>query len=131
MTVHDADMTRFSQWWRRTVRSGYAFAQASYLHGKTPERFCVWESRRAWLWGLWIPLACAALVALCGKWGLLALLIYPLQVCRRLARVSGGMYDRRLVVLFELLGRFPEMVGQANFMRDRLLGRAGKIIEYK
>ena len=81
--------------------------------------------------GLWIPSACVALILLCGKWGLLALLIYPLQVGRRLARVPGGIYDRLLVVLFELLGRFPEMVGQANFMRDRMLGRAGKIIEYK
>jgi GT2 family glycosyltransferase len=131
MTIHDADMTHFRQWWRRMIRSGYAFAQSSYLHGKTPERFCVWESRRAWLWGLWIPLTCAALILLCGKWGLLALMIYPLQVCRRLSRVSGGMYDRLLIVVFELLGRFPEMVGQADFMRDRLLGRAGKIIEYK
>ena len=29
-------------------------------------------------------------------------------------------------MLFELLGRFPEMVGQTKFMRDRMLGRAGK-----
>ena len=40
------------------LRSGYAFAQGAYLHGAPPERHWVWESRRAWLWGVWLPLAC-------------------------------------------------------------------------
>ena len=52
MALHDADMTRFSQWWTRAVRSGYASAQGAYLHGAGPERHQVWESRRAWLWGV-------------------------------------------------------------------------------
>jgi hypothetical protein len=30
MTLHDANITRFGQWWRRMVRSGYAFTT---LHG--------------------------------------------------------------------------------------------------
>ena len=50
MTSHDAAMTRFSQWWRRAMRAGYAFAQGAHLHGASPERHWVWESRRAWLW---------------------------------------------------------------------------------
>ena len=58
MALHDAAMTRFSQWWRRAVAGGYAFAQGAYLHGAPPERHWVWESRRAWLWGVWLPLAC-------------------------------------------------------------------------
>ena len=29
MTLHDAAMLHFSQWWRRQMRSGYAFAQGS------------------------------------------------------------------------------------------------------
>ena len=32
MTRHDAAMTRFAQWWRRTVRSGYAYAEIAQLH---------------------------------------------------------------------------------------------------
>ena len=58
MTLHDAAMTRFGQWWRRSVRAGYAFAQGAHLHGAPPERHWVRESRRAWLWGVWLPLAC-------------------------------------------------------------------------
>ncbi|BBH45959.1 hypothetical protein KU43P_24360 [Pseudomonas sp. KU43P] len=36
MTLHDAAMTRFSQWWRRCIRGGYAFAEGAYLHGYPP-----------------------------------------------------------------------------------------------
>jgi hypothetical protein len=33
MTLRDAATTRFGQWWRRTMRGGYAFAEGVYLHG--------------------------------------------------------------------------------------------------
>src|SRR6185437_6636133 len=46
MTLHDAAMMRFNQWWRRTLRAGYAFAQGAYLHGAPPERHFVWEMHR-------------------------------------------------------------------------------------
>jgi GT2 family glycosyltransferase len=131
MTLHDAGMTHISQWWRRMARSGYAFAQGSHLHGSTPERFWVRESRRAWLWGAWMPLACAVSILAFGRWGLLALLIYPLQLVRRMTNVSGRLRERLLLIVFEMLGRFPETYGQARFMMDRMLGRAGQLIEYK
>ena len=53
MGLHDAAMKRFGQWWQRMVRSGYAFAQGAAIHGASPERHFVWESRRALLWGVW------------------------------------------------------------------------------
>ena len=37
MTLHDAAMTMFGQWWKRTMRAGYAFAEGAYLHGAPPE----------------------------------------------------------------------------------------------
>jgi hypothetical protein len=46
--------------------------------GAAPERMCVWESRRAWIWGIWMPLACPAAVAYFGAPGLALLLVYPL-----------------------------------------------------
>ncbi len=51
MAFHDAEMTRFGQWWTRSVRSGYAFAEGAYLHGAPPERHWVWESYRALILG--------------------------------------------------------------------------------
>ena len=45
MAWHDAAMTRVSQWWRRAVRCGFAFAQISSLHGRGPFRHFVRETR--------------------------------------------------------------------------------------
>lgn len=81
MTLHDAGMTRFSQWWRRSLRAGHAYAEGAYLHGQPPERHWLRESRRAWLWGLGIPLVIALACLLLGGWGLLLLLIYPCRPC--------------------------------------------------
>jgi GT2 family glycosyltransferase len=131
MTVHDAAMTRFAQWWIRTRRSGYAFAQGSFLHGKSPERHKVRESRRAWLWGLWLP----AGICLAGLfWRPIAfwlLSIYPFQAARLSFAIEGAMRDRVLVGVLRTLGRFPELLGQLQFMRDRLLRRQARLLEYK
>ena len=131
MTLHDAAMTRFGQWWARTSRSGYAFAHGAYLHGTSPERHCVWESRRAWIWGVWLPLGCLAAGLTFGPWGWATWLIYPLQILRQTARNSGPLSRRATLALYQVLGRFPEALGEIRFMRDRLLGRRAQLIEYK
>ena len=131
MALHDADMTRFSQWWRRATRAGYAFAQGAHLHGAPPERHWVWESRRARLWGVWLPLACLACSVLLWPWGAAAWLIYPAQVLRQTVRNAGSLAERATLALFQVLARFPEGLGQIKFLRDRLLGRTARLIEYK
>jgi cellulose synthase/poly-beta-1,6-N-acetylglucosamine synthase-like glycosyltransferase len=131
MTLHDAAMTRFGQWWRRTIRTGHGFAQGAYLHGAPPERHWVWESRRAWLWGVWLPLVCLAAGIAFGPWGWAAFLIYPLQVLRQTMRNRGPLRDRARLALFQVLARFPEAWGQIRFLRDRVLGRQIRLIEYK
>jgi GT2 family glycosyltransferase len=131
MALHDAAMTRFAHWWRRAVRAGYAFAQGAYLHGQLPERHFVWEARRAWLWGIWLPLACLMSGLAFGPWGWVAWLVYPLQMLRQTLRNRGPLTQRALLAVFQLLARFPEGFGQIKFMRDRLLRRQARIIEYK
>jgi glycosyltransferase involved in cell wall biosynthesis len=131
MTLHDAAMTRFSQWWRRVVRSGYAFAQGAQMHGRSPERHWVWESRRAWLWGVWLPLAGVIIGVAFSPWGWAAWLIYPVQVFRQALRNHGSIRRRAVVALFQVLARFPEALGQLRFLRDRLFGIQGRLIEYK
>ncbi len=46
MTLHDAAMSHFSQWWRRALRAGHSFAEGAHRHGGAPERHWVRESRR-------------------------------------------------------------------------------------
>ena len=131
MTLHDAAMTRFSQWWQRTRRSGYAFAEGAHLHGAHPERHWVWESRRAWIWGLWLPLFCLAAGVLVMPWGFLSFIVYPAQMLRQILRGNGAFRERVTKGFFQLLGRFPEALGQLQFLRDQLLRRTNTLIEYK
>ena len=131
MTIHDAAMTQFSQWWRRSTRAGYAFAEGSHLYGATTERHWVWESRRAWLWGIWLPLCCLVLGLTFEPWGWLALLLYPLQIFRQVLRNSGPVRRRVTLAAFQMLGRFPESWGQIKLQRDCMFGRQGNLIDYK
>ncbi len=131
MTLHDAAMTRFGQWWMRCLRAGFAYAEGVRLHGAPPERHWVRESRSAWVWGSGIPLVALALGLAAGSWGAAVLLAYPLQVLRigsRLPRGSGGRWSR---AFFLVAGKFPEALGQMKAWVGRLLQRRAAVIEYK
>ena len=131
MTLHDAAMTRFSQWWRRSLRAGHAYAEGAYLHGQAPERHWLRESRRAWLWGLGIPLVIVLACLLLGGWCLLLLLVYPLQVVRLARRGGKSVRENWLQAVFLVLGKFPEMLGQLKFLRHRIAAGKPTLIEYK
>ncbi|NIF25231.1 glycosyltransferase [Pantoea sp. Tr-811] len=131
MTLHDAAMTRFSQWWRRSVRGGYAFAEGAYLHGDPPERHWRRESRRAWLWGLALPVAILLACTVFDGWGLLLLLVYPLQAVRLARRGDRSARENWLQGIFLVLSKFPEMVGQVKFALDRFTASKTALIEYK
>ncbi|MEG1628297.1 glycosyltransferase family 2 protein [Pseudomonas sp.] len=131
MTLHDAAMTRFSQWWRRSMRTGYAFAEGTFLHGAAPELHWQRESRRAWIWGLGVPLAIILASVLLGGWGLLLLLIYPLQTVRLARRGSRSARENWLQAVFLVLGKFPEVLGQLKFLLNRYSSAKPALIEYK
>ena len=131
MTLHDAAMTRFKQWWQRSMRGGYAFAEGAFLHGAAPEQHWLRESRRAWFWGLGIPLAAVVASLILGWFGLLLLLIYPVQVMRLARRGDGLPRENWLLAFFLVLGKFPEMVGQVKFLLSRIVGGKTALIEYK
>lgn len=107
MTLHDAAMTRLSQWWRRNRRSGYASAEAWRRRGREePELLrrvlsdLVWALPPAWLF-----------------WPLL---------WWRVFRRRGALYATHIVA-----GKLPHFQGQADFWLDRWRGRSGVLIEYK
>ena len=131
MTRHDAAMTRFGQWWRRTLRSGYAFAQGAALHGAPPERHWVRETRSALAWGAGVPLAALVALAVGGAWGALVLLAYPAQVARLALRAGRSEPLRWRRPLFLVLGKLPEALGVLRFRLHRMRGRHGALIEYK
>ncbi|RGP38702.1 glycosyltransferase [Pseudotabrizicola alkalilacus] len=124
MTLHDANLLRFGQWWTRMVRSGHAFAEGADLHGAGPERHWMVETRRALLWGVAGPVMVLA-AGLIHPLGLLLALVYPAQVAR-LARREGWRWG-----LLTVIGRFAEARGVLGYHFNRVLGRRRGLIEYK
>ncbi len=131
MTRHDAAMTRFGQWWRRTQRAGFAYAEGVRLHGEPPERHWVREARSAWVWGACIPFAIAVLAVFLGPPALLGLLVYPLQVVRLALQRPGVDNARWARALFLVLGKFPEVQGVIKSWWMHLRQRRAVLIEYK
>lgn len=131
MTLHDAAILTWKQWWRRTRRSGYAFAQGSYLHGGTPEKHWVAETRRAVAWGAVLPLTTALSFTVWWPAGLLLASLIPAQIARLALRYgSSGKPAWRTGTLL-LAGRLPEAAGVARFWLDTLTRRHRTLIEYK
>jgi len=134
MALHDADMTRFSQWWRRGVRAGHAYAEGAWLHGRTTERYSVRETRSIWFWGLGLPVAALAPAGLSKGWSLLLLAGFPLlgyRVYRFVRSKGAGPQDAFLYAAFCVLSKFPAVVGQVTFLLSRLAGKPRALIEYK
>ena len=131
MTLHDAAMTHFGQWWKRSMRTGFSYAEGARLHGAPPEQHWVRESRSAWFWGLLLPALVIVGVALAGPLALLGLLAYPLQMLRLFLRTRGPWRSRLARAVFLVVGKFPEAIGQLKFVVHRVARTPGRLIEYK
>lgn len=131
MTLHDANMTRFSQWWNRNSRSGYAYIEGALLHRDSRDRYWVWESLRTWVWTVGVFGACIAATHQYGAIGLGIYLVYLLQVLRLAFRERGPTKIRWASAFFTMLARFPELEGQLRFFWNRGTRRTSELIEYK
>lgn len=132
MALHDAAMTRFAQWWRRTVRAGHAYAEGAALHGRAH-----WAraSMSNWWWGALLPV-----VALALAWptrGVSLLVAAALYLCLALkagwasrARAEGAGRSM-LYGLFCVIAKPPMALGQARYWAGRLTGKRSAIIEHK
>jgi hypothetical protein len=132
MTLHDVAMTRFSQWWRRSVRAGYAYALGASIHGAPPERHWVRESRRSLIWGFFIP-ALGLMGAFMGYFfiSFAVIFIFLLQWIRLFIRGRGDRSLRLASATFLIVGKFAEFTGQIRFLWHRLVRQQSRLIEYK
>lgn len=130
MTLHDAAMTRFGQFWKRARRGGHAWAEGAAMHGRAPERHGVAGLRRALFWGVALPLVALMLALAGGAWGLALLLAYPAQIARLALRAGGGRVAWEQAALLTL-GKFAEAQGALEYLARRLARRPAGLIEYK
>lgn len=134
MTLHDAQMTKFPQWWKRAVRAGHAYTEGVWLHGREPERHWVRESQSIWFWGLLLPLLALGLAWSTHGFSLLLLIGYPLLGGRIFANLYQQNMSRHHAILYSLfciMGKFAQAEGALAFLRNQLLRTKSTLIEYK
>jgi glycosyltransferase involved in cell wall biosynthesis len=133
MTLHDAAMTRFGQWWRRAIRSGYGCADIVWLDG--PSRSSVppsygRETASAIFWGGLLPLA-IIVGSFVRSYVLAAAAIYALQVCRIAFRRGVGSPESWTYAVLTVLAKFAAFYGIAKYWWSRWTKASAQPIEYK
>ena len=138
MTIHDAAILQFGQWWKRTRRAGHAFAE---LAGRHPD-YPAWSKscRSIVIWGAVLPvlLLVAILVALVAPmlWPLplLIALIWPAKIAQIALRQRPRFGSLRIAAAsgaFLMLGKMAELSGLIDYHRGKRGGREAQLIEYK
>lgn len=135
MTLHDANISRPSQWYQRTKRAGHAFAEWAALHGREPEHMGVKKTVGNLFWGAGVPTAVGA-AALAG--GPLVAAItgaaaygYLFKKSYDLARRRRNHEDALLQAAGWVAGKVPEAHGALKYAVTRALGRQTRLMEYK
>jgi GT2 family glycosyltransferase len=133
MATHDANIHKFAQWWKRSVRAGHAIGQRAHLNGGTSAKDCVRERRSTWFWGILLPISVLILlfptngqsVFLAGAYLVLAGRVYKYR--RQQGECSA---DSALYSCFLVLAKIANGVGLAQFYWSHHIHQY-RIIEYK
>jgi glycosyltransferase involved in cell wall biosynthesis len=133
MTLHDAAMTKLSQWWNRAVRAGYAYAEGCYLHGRSAEKYKVKQTISILFWAMLLPVL-IALISLYDSVFINLFVIYPLQVFRLTLKNKSRMSSDKKAFYYamsNLFGKLPQFFGMMRFALNKWKGQRGTLIEYK
>lgn len=134
MTLHDADMLRASQWWKRMLRAGYAYAEGVARHGRREHPRYARSLISALVWGGAVPGFSLALLAFTPAgllvwfctWALLLVRIYRSDI-----KPDFSPRARMSYALSSTLGKLPAFLGASLYVLRRLLARPSHPIEYK
>jgi len=133
MTIHDAAITRLSQWWRRCVRSGHAYAQGFMLHGREQEHYCLRDSLRIWFWAFFLPaVALITSLTIIPEFFYLFLLylVLFLKITVQIKSKIGRWGFAAIYAVFNILAKFAQLYGQFLFVIRLLLNKRILLIEY-
>jgi GT2 family glycosyltransferase len=134
MVWHDTAMMTFGSWWKRSKRSGYAFAQGFALHGKVDDQHFARDYRSVWFWALGLPVASLALAWPSSGLSLALMGAFPLQMARiglRQRRLGTLWKDAMLHGLFTVLFKFPALLGVLEYRSRRHGLQSADPYEYK
>jgi GT2 family glycosyltransferase len=141
MGFHDVDLTRFAQWWKRSRRTGHAYAELAHRHPDARDPNWPRTIYSFAFWGAAMPFAllCSLVLATVAdaRWWLLAgliLLTWPVRILQYARRkYRAGMKPKLAAVSASLLmiGMVSQLMGFVEYHRNRLLGRQSQLIEHK
>lgn len=136
MTLHDLAVKRFSAYWKRAYRAGYAYAEVAARFRDSEDPLWRGDARRNLVHGsglLVAPLLLAASVAWPWLFAVLAgsgLALFG-RTLRRCAWKAESRTTRLLYALHSHLQQIPILAGQAGYFFDARAGRRRQLIEYK
>ncbi|ELR96222.1 glycosyltransferase family A protein [Gloeocapsa sp. PCC 73106] len=134
MTWHDMAMFKLSQYWKRSVRGGWAVAEGFALYGAPPEKYMVKEHMSGWLWGLILPVLAIGLSWPTSGLSLLILLGYPIltwKIYRRRLQQNNTQKEAIAYAVFAIVFKFAQAYGQGKYWLNRWQGKQATLIEYK
>jgi cellulose synthase/poly-beta-1,6-N-acetylglucosamine synthase-like glycosyltransferase len=139
MTLHDLAMYTIRQYWRRSVRTGYAYAEISSMYANTNDPLWSAESRSNHTRGVfWTCGPAFALLLALLMWSLLPIVLFLLIALALFARtamkVRGRTHSAKLLLAYSVhshLQQIPIFFGQLRYRRQRQRGGRAAIIEYK
>lgn len=127
MTIHDADMHHFGQWWKRAVRSGFGYAQVWHKTGRSSSSgLYLRELVRALGWAFGVPTVGILLSIWLGPAALLVIPTLWLAQFLRLARRSSPVESLHL-----MLAKAAESIGAMRYVFGLVTLRPLKAIYYK
>ena len=127
MTIHDADMHRVSQWWMRSVRSGFGYAQVWQKTRRTGGRALYGRQLvSALFWTMGVALVAILSAIAFGPLGLIAApLLWVIQLAR-LSRRGGTAWGGHM-----LAGKAAETFGIMRYAAARIRRRNHGALVYK
>jgi glycosyltransferase involved in cell wall biosynthesis len=139
MTGHDLAILHVSQYWRRAVRTGYAYAEISARYRETPDPLWIRESRGNLLRGLSYVVISAGMCAMAivlRSW--IPLFIAVLAVAALAVRTailskwkSASLSTLLLFGIHSHVQHVPILQGQLLYLWNHWRGRGRELIEYK
>ena len=130
MTLHDAALRRFSQWWKRSIRSGYGCAQLFDMHKGRMNAGFTRQLVRSMAWSLIGPLALLA-GAFVSKWWLVLLLAYPAQIVRMAVRDRRRVSDPWAYAAVMTASHFAGFRGACQYAWHATMGSIPRQADYK
>jgi cellulose synthase/poly-beta-1,6-N-acetylglucosamine synthase-like glycosyltransferase len=138
MTGHDLHMTHFTQYWKRALRAGHAYAETASRFRASADPMWQRESRGNLLRGGFWVVTLAASLALVGFTRLPLLLWFAVlgglalrSAWKARWKAPGNHGTLFLFGLHSHIQQVPIALGQLQFHRDRKTGKRSGLIEYK